>query len=256
MLDIACNCYAMVGTLGWVEVFGIIAKVLSCIIMLSQWSKLPQDWQMPKCITSVQNVMIVGVVMLNLFTLVSNSLFDTRPYQKTPNDNENVAFITNHWYGLWEICSSSIGENGGVCVKWTESRFGTWMASPYWTRPRPIGLDYIIAVLMITILIEFVTLFLLHGWMRRACLVFIPLSNLALTVGAMYLINGIPILTIPVLKYQKGTRSFYGPGWFTLAAAAGNLYYYLKYIYPMSRMLTMNTYTLIVYLTKNSLKNY
>ena len=36
MLDIACNCYAMVGRLGWVEVFGILAKFISCLIMLLQ----------------------------------------------------------------------------------------------------------------------------------------------------------------------------------------------------------------------------
>ena len=225
MLDIACNCYGMVGRLGWIEVFGILLKIGGCLAMLSQWNRLRQNWFVPKFITWTQNGVMCVVMALNLYTLFSSTLFDTRIYQKNPGDNENVLFYQNHWYGLWDICSSSFTENGAICIKWSESRFGTWMASPHWNRPRPIGLDYIIGVIMITLLIELLSIVIRDGWLRRFCLVFVPLSNLALTVGAMYLVNGIPILTIPVLKYQSGTRSFYGAGWFALAGASGKLLY-------------------------------
>ena len=163
-----------------------------------------------------------------MYSLISPTLFDSRGYIS--------GFATDKWYGIWKICTGTIHDSSERCTTWDEGSPGLWDPSSSWIRPRPIGFsklfwknkqrsyldsDYIALVNIIVSAFGILFCFLDSPKLRRIGIMFTALASFCLVTIAVYVIEGVPILTVPVLKYGASFKGYYGSAWYCLAAAAG-----------------------------------
>ena len=56
---------------------------------------------------------------------------------------------------------------------------------------------------------------------RRVGIMFMALASFCLVTISVFVIEGVPILTVPVFKYGADFKGYYGSAWYSLAAASG-----------------------------------
>ncbi|CBY32714.1 unnamed protein product [Oikopleura dioica] len=213
MLDISCNCYSMIGLEGWIEVAGVITKLGCMIALLFQSTNLPffqNFWNYQKII---ENSISVFVSALTIFAMFSPTLFDSRSYKS--------GFLSNKWYGIWKICTGTVYDSSERCTSWSESAPGLWDPSHFWIKPRPMGFNYLALVNIIVSIFGLVFCFFDSTKIRRVGIMFMALASFCLVTISVFVIEGVPILTVPVFKYGADFKGYYGSAWYSLAAASG-----------------------------------
>ncbi|CAG5081507.1 Oidioi.mRNA.OKI2018_I69.PAR.g9894.t1.cds [Oikopleura dioica] len=213
MLDVSCNCYSMIGSEGWIEVTGVVTKLGCVIALLFQAKGLPSLINLWEHQRIIENCISIIISALTLYSLISPTLFDSRGYIS--------GFATEKWYGIWKICTGTAYDSSERCTTWDEASPGLWDPSSYWLRPRPIGFNYIALVNIIVSIFGILFCFLDSPKLRRIGIMFTALATFCLVTIAVYVIEGVPILTVPVLKYGPSFKGYYGSAWYSLAAAAG-----------------------------------
>jgi hypothetical protein len=79
----------------------------------------------------------------------------------------------------------------------------------------------------------FIFCFLESPKIRRVGIMFSALASFCLVTISVFVIEGVPISTIPVLKYGANFKGYYGSAWYSLTAASGptfELFFLFKYI--------------------------
>merc|ERR1712037_892449 len=144
--------------------------------------------------------------------MFSPTLFDSRGYKS--------GFLTDKWYGIWKICTATAYGSSERCTSWEESSPGLWDPSHYWRKPRPLGNNFLALVNIIVSSVGLLFCLLESPKLRRVGIMFIALASFCLVTISVYVIEGVPILTVPVIKYGSNFKGYYGLAWYSLAAAS------------------------------------